>query len=59
MTHSPIKGGLESLHQEKRALITLLKKACLIARKIKKGELYDSLMDNLENLKGDKQWKNI
>jgi hypothetical protein len=53
MTHSPIKSELESLHQEKKALITILKKAYAITRKLPRAREIgtgDILLDLIEQL---------
>ena len=53
MTHTPIKGGLESLHQEKKALITILKKAYAITRKLPRAREIgagDIILDLIERL---------
>lgn len=53
MTHEPFKGGLISLHQEKRALITILKKAYAITRKLPRARAigaHEVIIDLIEKL---------
>lgn len=53
MTHAPQKGELEGLHQEKKALITILKKAYAITRKLPRARAIgagDILLDLIEKL---------
>lgn len=53
MTHKPFKGELESLHQEKKALITILKKAYAITRKLPRARELgagDIILDLIEQL---------
>lgn len=53
MTHEPKKGELEGLHQEKKALITVLKKAYAITRKLPRARKLGAgeiLLDLIEKL---------
>lgn len=53
MTHEPIKSELIGLHQEKKALITILKKAYAITRKLPRARAIgagDILLDLIEKL---------
>ena len=58
MTHAPLKSELEGLHQEKKALITILKKAYTIIKK--QPELREfgiDLINLIDNVKGQgKEW---
>ena len=53
MTHTPIKGELIALHQEKKALITILKKAYAITRKLPRAREIgagDIILDLIEKI---------